>query len=210
MSEELKTEELKTPEMTPAEVLELEKLRTDRAASEARTAELQAQNRSLKIKDTLAKEIDAVGVRFHPSAEDIYKLLKAEPGFKVVEGADGDCFHVEIDGQPSSMTEALKRFALNHQTLADGRTLRGLKTDAQQVRSLEDLPTREDRQQYIAKHGADTIAALPAHPVTKHADPAKTMTCEEYLSLRIGDRAKIAGEVGEAGVSKILKRKEQK
>jgi hypothetical protein len=196
--------------LSPAEQLELARLKAATAEAQARVATLERDNRDLTLVGTYETEIARSGIRSHLPQKELIKLVTSQPGATVIPSADGSVLHCELNGQPVKFSELLETFALANSYMFDGRSLKRLRLDEKLVQSLEDLPDRESRQDYIRKFGSDAIAALPAHPATKHADPAKTMTCEEYLSLRIGDRAKIAGEVGEAGVSKILQRKQEK
>ena len=199
-------------ELTPEQKLELAKAEAETAKERARAAELEerskrldAQNRDLTVRDTIANALASTGIKFH-EPKDVFKLVSSEEGVEIHPSADGRTLHCSKDGIDISFTALVEDFTLRHQFIADGRSLRHLKADEKKITCLDELPDRADRIAFISANGEDAFAKLPQHRPPKLADPAKTMTKEEYLSLRVPDRAKIAGQVGEDGVSKILRR----
>jgi len=135
-----------------------------------------------------------------------YRLLRKEEGVHIVEGADGDRFHVEVEGKPSTFAEVLTTFAVKHQHLTDRRTLRGILQDETRVQSLDDLPTRADLVRYISANGADAFGRLGQHH-PKHLDPAR-LTAEDWKHLKVSEKNQVIKAAGtEDIVSEILQRK---
>jgi hypothetical protein len=188
-------------ELSPKEKLELARLN-------ARTAELEAQNRDLVMKDTVSKSIASSGVKSHHTDTELFTVLSRQEGVKIVPSADGSTLHCERDGKEVQFKELVEQYAVKHQNEFDGRTLRHLIDNTDAVKSLADLPTRADRMAYIDKHGADAFARLGQyHPKT--LDVAK-LNATDWRSLSISEKTGIVEQHGSEVVSKILRRGERK
>jgi hypothetical protein len=215
MSEEkpVVTPDDKTPEpeekLSPAEELELARLKAATAEAEARVATLERENRDLTLVGTFEREIAATGIRSHLPQKELLKLVTTQAGAKVVPSADGSELHCGLNGQPVKFSDLLETFALANSHMFDGRSLKRLRVDEHLVRSLEDLPDRQDKIEYIKKFGDDAFGKLPAHPVAKVADPSR-MTRQQYLSLSIAERAKLCSELSEEQLARIHQRQEKK
>ena len=195
--------------LSPAEELELARLKAATAEAQAKVAALERENRDLALVDTYGREIAATGIRSHLPQKELLKLVTTQPGAKVVPSADGETLHCELNGQPVEFATLLETFALANAHMFDGRTLKRLRVDEKLVKSLEDLPDRQDRIDYIKKFGDDAFGKLPAHPVAKVADASK-MTRQQYLSLSIAERAKLCSELSEEQLARIHQRTEKK
>jgi hypothetical protein len=203
-------------ELTPQEQLALEQAKAatakearERAEAEERSKVLDAKNRDLRVADTIKAAIAATKITFHPTSDELFKLVSTEPGVKIVPSADGDVLHCEKDGKEISFTALVEDFTLRNQYVADGRTLRHLKTDEKKITCLDELVDRADRIAFISANGEDAFARLPQHRPVKVADPAK-MTAQQWKDLPIVERARLCNELTEEQRARILQRKESK
>lgn len=195
--------------LTPAQQLELERLRAERAGHERTIEELRAKDRDRAVKDTFKREVEKTGIRSHHTNAELVTLLNKEEGVVITPSGDGHELHVEVDGKPSTLQGVLETYAVKHPTEFDQRTLRGLiDKGSDAIKSLADLPTREDRMAFIDKHGADAFARLGAyHPKT--LDVAK-LNAQDWRALSIAEKTAIVEKHGSEIVSKILRRGETK
>ena len=70
------------------------------------------------------------------------------------------------------------------------------------------------KSRFIAEHGIAEWEALPfdakspgANKVVTDAIPLASMTCAEYMRLSVAEKSKLAGEIGAAGIERIMARK---
>lgn len=202
--------------LTPEQLVEFEKakaetarLAAERAASEERAKVLDAKNRDLVMADTIATGLASTGIKFNDTAKAIYKLVTSEPGVVVRSNADGTQLFCEKDGKEISFTALVEDYTLRHQFVADGRSLRHLKTDEQKITCLDELVDRADRIAFISKNGEEAFARLPQHRPAKVADPSK-MTAQQWKDLPLPERARLCNELSEEQRSRIMQRKEPK
>jgi hypothetical protein len=200
-------------ELTPQEQLALETAKAatakearERAEIEERSKKLDAQNRDIVMRDTVATALASTGIKFH-EPKDVFKLVSTEDGVEVHASADGRTLHCSKNGAEISFDELVKDYTLRHRFIADGRSLRGIVDNGEQIKCRADLADREEIRQYISQHG---LAAYEALPMTRPrtSDPLK-MTAREYLSLPMSEKARLAGELTELQITRILQRKEK-
>jgi hypothetical protein len=196
-----------TASMSPQEILAYESARSARIVAEARLAELQRENRDLQLQTTYEKAVTESGVTFHCSQKELLSLLSKEENLKLVPSADGTQVFAEVNGEKTDLVKVLQDFALRNRSLTDQRTLRGLVNAGEQIKARSHLADRAEVQAYIARHGLESYEALPmTRPRT--SDPLK-MTAREYLSLPMSEKARLAGELTELQITRILQRKEK-
>src|ERR1700693_887960 len=117
---------VKDAPLTGAEQIELEKLRAETAAHQKRPAELEKEKRDLTVKTTIERGIASAGVKSHLSDKDLYKLLSSQEGVTITPSGDGSTLPCERDGKNAEFKELVESFAVKHQHMFDGRTLRHL------------------------------------------------------------------------------------
>ncbi len=188
------TPALDTVPLTPEESLELDRLRAESARLRTETAEFEAKAIKLRAENeqllNLRKQTDAVaegfkdsGVKFHDI--DAVKVLLAEGGHAITIGDDGKAT-VAYDGEQLSLAEGLRRFAEDNKFLADGRTIR----ETTRPKSKESFKTREEKMEFINKHGVDAFEALPLR--APHAGPVKCF--DDFVKLTLSEKSRLLRE----------------
>lgn len=192
-------------QLTGEQQLELERLRSQRVADEKIIEELRAKDRDNNVKDTYTKAIESTGLRSHLPEADLIRLLNKQDDVVISYSGDGKEIICEVKGQRVEFGGFLETFALANKTLFDGRSLRYLVEKGSDAIVAQDDLDREQKMQYISRHGLAKLEALPVHrPAT--TDISK-MNGSDWQKLSIAQKTTIVGQHGENIVSQILRRK---
>lgn len=194
-------------EPTATEQLELERARTERIAAETRLIELQKQldaaendRRELNRNQAIKKAFEDSRVRFHD--RDV-ALDVVEKMYGVEYDAHGNPSGL-IDKKRQPLHKVLQHFALNHPTMADGRSLKALKEAEPQLKSRADM-TPAEKAKFISEHGQEEYLKLPLKQVPQGPDVPQTW--EQYKALPLAQRSRLAGKFGEEWVSSLMRKK---
>jgi hypothetical protein len=197
--------EKKEPELTGEQLLELERLRAQRTADTKTIEELRSHDRDRNVKDSYTKAIESTGLRSHLPEADLIRLLNKQDDTVISYSGDGKEIICEVKGKRVEFGAFLETFALANRTLFDQRTMRHLVDKGSDAIVAQDDLDREQRMQYISKHGLEKFESLPAH--RPHTVDVSKMTFEDWKDLPLSERVRLTGELSELALTRIMQRR---
>lgn len=197
------TEETLT--LTAEQTLELERVRSENAQAKAKLAELDAKTQEAADKQAASQrreaERDALlacGVTFYNGPEAL-EFMKSDPASDVrFDPATKEATAV-VGKERVPLSDALRQFALDHPVLADGRSLRHLKSAERPIKPRSEW-TNAEKIEYLNHHSAEEYAAIPAHPVQSTVE---IRTLAEWSRLPIATKTRIVAEKGSDFIGRL-------
>ena len=181
---------------TPEQTLELARVRAETAQARALLAELEgktqeaaAERTALQRREAESDALLACKVSFYNAGEAL-QMLTASPASDVRFDPATKTMTAIVGKERVPLSDALRQFALDHETLVDGRSLRHLKT-ATAPKAKSDMSMRE-RMAYIDEHGLDAFEKLPLRSVQTR----EIRTMADYAALPVATKTKLLAAHG--------------
>ncbi len=193
--------------LTAEEQAQLQELKTKQAEYQARAAaaelELTRQRDALverrkaeAMRDALAQS----GVKFEDGSQDLVLKLAAQEYDLRYDAATGS-FSARIDGEPASLTDAMRAVASKYPYLTDRS---GELNSTPAAPLSRDSMTREQKIAYIGRHGLESYERLPLTA----RKPDHQLSFAEYRALPLRERAELVGKYGADWVARLARRDE--
>lgn len=199
-------QEIKAAQAEHAAVVEAQK--KSKQEFEATVGEYKETNASNAFDEAIRK----TGIAFHASREDVRTLLtdKNVGGYSVEFSNDGKhCLVKDRDGRPvDSVESALEQLVRECPYLAEHTqhlTQRDPQSGQFQTLAKSDFANAAQRSRFIEREGLARFEALPLRH--EKVTPLHSMTAAEYSRLSPAQKSQIIRDIGEDGLSMILKRK---
>lgn len=164
------------------------------AARYAQAAERETQLKHLQERKAVDSVFSTSPIKFKVSNNEVIRMLGGVVSF------DADRNPV-VNGVPlQSAIENVARIVPHAVATAVGEIH---DKGASSVRSLEDLPTLQDRVAYVAAHGDLAFGRLPRTSNETQPVPTDELTWAQYKSLSPRERSRIAGEKGPEFIAQL-------
>jgi hypothetical protein len=178
------------------------------AKAQARTLELEKETRHLKMRSTVRQQIESVGIKPLLKTEELYTLLRQEPGVSIGPDETGEGLVIEKDGVETTMEQLVTDYAVAHPTSFHKSSMRHLlgDDDPNAIKCKADFKNDAEKIAWIGRFGADAYERLGMYRVPT-LDGSK-LTKEDWAHLKVEDKAKVikSSPDGELVVSRILRR----
>jgi hypothetical protein len=180
-----------------------------RAEIEDRQRKDQEQTRQTRAAETFRSAVGKTGIRFFMEEEDLKTVLKTMH-YTVTASNAGDSFRVlDENGKQIELERAIEALGAKHPNLiqSGGEHLLPLRdeTGAYREPARSDYTTLAAKSRYISEFGLSRWEQMSAHP-TKKA-PTSQLDAKSYSRLSLREKSALVSEIGEAGVSEILRRR---
>ena|SRR6202795_4744770 len=187
-------------EQAKATRLELEQ----KAAEEQQRAEQARREREqMDIDKALKRALSEIGIKFHPTDDDLKKILDAKWQFNVAYDGILEASDRKTGGRVD-FAKAVVDFVLERPFLADQRTLKRYTVPEAEV-TKSDFETPASKASYIQKFGLAAWEALPLRPTPKV--DVRTMTAVDWANLPNKVKSQLIAKYGQQFVSDVLRRK---
>jgi len=173
------------------------------AESAPRLEEIEAERKESEFNTKLSRMVAELGLERGLSLTERAFLGILKRDLKLEVSTDGTIYPVSDAGHPLNFEAVLRSYAEKNAYMFEGRSVDRLKKHASELYRSE--MSDAQKSAYISKHGADAYQRLPVMP--KPRISLSTINAEEYRKLPSSEKIRIINQVGEAGVSEILKRK---
>lgn len=207
------TEESLSVEQAQVKIAEYQAIKaTAEAEREKEAAERrrhEAEIRESNTAETFRLSIGKTGIKFHMEPSELRTVLGVA-GFTLTPSNTGDSIRVlDADGEQIALETALEKIAVAKPYLvhsgADHLRPRDENGTFAQL-SKEDFGNNlAAKSRWISEHGIEAWTALPAKRTPRVQE--SELTAALYSRLPLSEKSKLASELGEAGISAILRRR---